>query len=157
MKKLLFVCLGNICRSPSAEAVMNALIKKSGLEDKIYCDSAGTYGGHAGQPADSRMQSHAIKRGYNLTSISRALTYNDLKDFDLIIGMDSENISSIHFLDKKDIYSDKIVRMTDFCTKEKANYVPDPYYGGASGFEHVLDILEDACEGLLNMLKKELD
>ena len=89
--KITFVCLGNICRSPSAEAVMNSVVEEAGLEEFIMCDSAGTYGYHAGQNADARMQSHAIKRGYDLTSISRKIIKDDFKDFDYIIAMDNSN------------------------------------------------------------------
>lgn len=151
MKKLLFVCLGNICRSPSAEAVMNHLVESAGLTDLISCDSAGTYGGHAGEPADSRMMRHASLRGYDLTSRSRQIRLSDFDEFDLIIGMDDENMRNLRRLDK-DGHSDKIVKMTDYCTRTAATEVPDPYYGGAQGFEHVLDILEDACSGLLKSL-----
>lgn len=150
MVKLLFVCLGNICRSPSGEAVMNHFIEQRGLSKLIECDSAGTYGGHAGEPADSRMQRHAILRGYDLTSRSRQIKQKDLEHFDYIIAMDNSNLRNISNLDKKDIYSEKIVKMTDYCSRCAEDEVPDPYYGGAAGFEHVLDILEDACEGLLN-------
>lgn len=153
MKKLLFVCLGNICRSPSAEAVMNGFIKERGLDSHITCDSAGTYGGHAGEPADSRMMRHASIRGYDLTSRSRQLKEKDLEKFDLIIGMDDSNMKNIRHLDRNSKFDHKIVKMTDYCTRTAATEVPDPYYGGAQGFENVLDILEDACEGLLNQLE----
>lgn len=152
MKKLLFVCLGNICRSPSAEAVMNHLINEAGLSNQISCDSAGTYGGHAGEPADSRMMRHAVLRGYDLTSRSRQIKQSDFEEFDLIIGMDSENMRNLHRLDKNNQYSDKIVKMTDYCKRCADTEVPDPYYGGAQGFEHVLDILEDACSELLKTI-----
>lgn len=150
MNKIIFVCLGNICRSPSAEGVMQSVINKRGLEDQFYIDSAGTYGGHAGQRADSRMRKHAERRNYNLTSISRPLEYSDFKDFDLIIGMDNENMRDIHAMDRKSQFGHKIFKMTDFCKTCNDDVVPDPYYGGSAGFEHVLDILEDACEGLLD-------
>lgn len=156
-KKLLFVCLGNICRSPSAEGVMKTLIKAEGLEKQIACDSAGTIGYHEGEPADSRMRKHAKNRGYNLTSISRKFNPNsDFDRFDLIIGMDNQNIQDLRDLDRDGKYQDKIIKMTDFCQKLNADIVPDPYYGGDAGFETVIDILEDACEGLLIQLKNEL-
>ncbi len=150
MKKVLFVCLGNICRSPSAEAVMKSLIDQRNLSSRVSCDSAGTYGGHAGEPADARMRKHAALRGYDLTSRSRQITPSDLKEFDLIVGMDSQNIRDIKRLDREGAYSEKIVKMTDFCSRSADSEVPDPYYGGAAGFEHVLDLLEDSCEGLLS-------
>lgn len=154
--KLLFVCLGNICRSPSAEAVMNALIENAGFENEIVCDSAGTYGGHAGSQADARMQTHAIKRGYDLTSRSRQIKPSDLANFDYIIVMDDSNYEDVMRLDKTGEFNKKIVKMTDFCSHHDYNTVPDPYYGGAQGFELVLDLLEDACEGLLQHIEKEL-
>jgi protein-tyrosine phosphatase len=155
-KRILFVCLGNICRSPGAEAIMNELIKREGLEDEIYCDSAGIMDFHAGESSDTRMQFHAKKRGYNLNSISRPLDPNiDFDQFDMIIGMDDQNIRNLRSLarDQEDIK--KIYLMTVFCRKQKYDRVPDPYYGGEKGFEVVLDILEDACAGLLDYLKNE--
>ncbi|RZT96060.1 protein tyrosine phosphatase [Ancylomarina subtilis] len=153
-KALLFVCLGNICRSPSAEAVMNAVIKKTGNEANLTCDSAGIIGHHEGERADSRMRAHAARRSYDLTSISRQFKYQtDFDKFDLIIGMDDQNISDLQSQarDKADLK--KIVKMTDYCSKyTHYNTVPDPYYGSEAGFELVLDLLEDACEGLLNDL-----
>jgi protein-tyrosine phosphatase len=153
--RILFVCMGNICRSPSAEAVMNAYIKDAGLSDAIKCDSAGTIGFHAGEPADSRMQKHAIKRNYNLTSISRQLNNSDFIEFDYVVGMDDDNMQNMQSFYPPEGVQAKIYRITDFCKNENPGYVPDPYYGGAAGFENVLDILEDACEGFLNHIKKE--
>lgn len=152
---VLFVCMGNICRSPSAEAVMNAYIIKEGLSDKIKCDSAGTISYHAGEPADARMQSHAQKRNYRLTSISRQIRSSDFKNFDYVIGMDDENMFNMQSFLPNPKYSNKMSKMTDYCSDENPGYVPDPYYGGEAGFEHVLDLLEDACEGLLNHIRHE--
>ncbi len=153
-QRVLFVCLGNICRSPSAEAVFNGLLKKEGLMDLIESDSAGTTGFHAGQPADRRMQSHAIKRGYNLTSISRPVDPDrDFDEFDYIIGMDDSNVFDLQEMARDADDMQKVHKMTDFCSKEGQHSVPDPYYGGSDGFELVLDILEDACEGLLNEVR----
>ena len=156
MIKLLFVCLGNICRSPSAEAVMNTVIEKADLEEKITCQSAGTYGGHAGAPADSRMRVHASKRGYDLTSRSEQIKLSDLDKYDYIIVMDDSNYQDVLSLDKSRKFHQKVVKMTDFATEHSYDSVPDPYYGGSKGFELVLDLLEDACNGLLNHLRKEL-
>ncbi len=153
MKKLLFVCLGNICRSPSAEGVMKSLIKNEELEKKYFCDSAGTYGGHTGEPADHRMRQYALKRGYSLTSISRQIRRDDFIEFDYIIVMDESNLQDVKALDTKEVFGDKIVKMTQFCATCSADIVPDPYYGGSDGFEEVLDILEDACKGLLDQLE----
>lgn len=155
MVKVIFVCLGNICRSPSAEAVMNSLIEKEGLSDKIQCDSAGTIAYHAGEPADARMKKHAVKRGYNLTSIARKFTAEDFKQFDYIVAMDRNNYTDILALDKEAEYVDKISMMTSYCTEHDDEEVPDPYYGGPQGFEHVLDLLEDATAGLLNKIKED--
>jgi protein-tyrosine phosphatase len=155
-KSILFVCLGNICRSPSAEAVLKAKIKKYGLENRYYVDSAGITGFHAGEPADSRMKQHASKRNYNLTSISRPINPDtDFDDFDYIIGMDDQNMIDLKRLatNKSDLV--KLSKMTDYCTKYVNDSVPDPYYGGASGFELVLDLLEDACEGLINRINND--
>ena len=155
MVKLLFVCLGNICRSPSAEAVMNALIQKQNLSNRYSCDSAGTYGGHAGQRADSRMQKHAVKRGYNLTSISRKFIKSDFENFDYIVAMDDSNYHNILSMDSSKNYHNKVFRMIDFCSDCTEGEVPDPYYGGAAGFENVLDILEKSTVEFLDYLEKK--
>jgi Protein-tyrosine-phosphatase len=153
--KVLFVCMGNICRSPSGEAVMNTYIENAGLSDKIICDSAGTIGFHAGEPADRRMQSHAIKRNYNLTSISRQIKASDFEQFDYIIGMDDDNMINMQPFMPNASYQNKMSKMTDYCSNSNPGYVPDPYYGGSAGFEQVLDLLEDACEGLLEQIKQD--
>ena len=155
MVKVIFVCLGNICRSPSAEAVMNAVVEKAGLSDVIECDSAGTIAFHAGEPADARMKKHAIKRGYNLTSIARKFTPEDFEEFDYVVAMDRNNYTDLLALDKNSEYVDKISIMTSYCTNHDEEEVPDPYYGGPQGFEHVLDLLEDGCAGLLEKIKEE--
>ena len=153
---LLFVCLGNICRSPSAEAVMNGMLIKRGRDQQVFCDSAGIIGFHTGEPADVRMQKHALKRGYALTSLSRKVNARtDFDRFDMIIGMDDQNIKDLNGLARSDDDRKKIFRMTDFCTRFKHSHVPDPYYGGSEGFELVLDLLEDACGGLIMHLEKK--
>lgn len=150
-KKILFVCLGNICRSPSAEGVMNHLIEIAEREDKFVIDSAGILNYHQGELPDSRMRAHAIRRGYNLTHRSRPVRTEDFYHFDLIIGMDDRNIDDLKDRAPSPAEWSKIHRMTEYCTKfAHADHVPDPYYGGEEGFEYVLDLLEDACEGLLN-------
>ncbi|CAK7067539.1 MAG: Putative low molecular weight protein-tyrosine-phosphatase [Parabacteroides sp.] len=150
--KILFVCLGNICRSPSAEAVMKKLVKDTGMEARFEIDSAGIIGYHEGEPADQRMRAHAARRGYVLDSISRPVRIADFFDFDLIIGMDDKNISDLK-RKAPDLESEnKIHRMTQFSRNKLYDYVPDPYYSGAEGFELVLDLLEDACSGLLETL-----
>jgi len=157
MKKILFVCMGNICRSPAAEGVMQKMISDSGLSEKIYVDSAGTIGYHSGERADRRMIKHAKKRGYDLLSTSRQFDpLSDFTDFDYIVVMDDINLADVKQMDKTSQFSHKIYKMTDFCKKIKADIVPDPYYGGDQGFETVLDIVEDACSGLLEKINKEL-
>ncbi len=154
--RLLFVCLGNICRSPAAEGVMRHLAQREGLGDRIECDSAGTYGGHAGEKADARMRRAAAARGYELTHRSRMIRTGDFDRFDMILTMDDSNYERVHRLAPSVEAAAKIYRMTSFCRSHPGvDHVPDPYYEGAEGFERVLDLLEDACEGLLFELKKQ--
>jgi protein-tyrosine phosphatase len=156
MKNILFVCLGNICRSPLAEAIMNEYIAREGMNDEISCDSAGILNYHQGEPADKRMKLHARRRGYTITSISRPVnSMNDFDRFDMIIGMDQQNIRDLKTLARTKKDQEKIFLMTDFLHDSKFESVPDPYFGGEEGFELVLDILEEACKGLLDHLKKE--
>ena len=155
-KKILFVCLGNICRSPSAEAVFTGMVEKAGLSEYFEIDSAGTSGWHAGERADRRMQGHAVKRGYNLTSLSRKFDPNtDFNHFDMIIGMDNENIQALQSMTRNADDRAKIHKMTDFSREWNYTIIPDPYYGGDDGFELVLDLLEDSCKGLLDKLKTD--
>ncbi len=154
--RVLFVCLGNICRSPSAEAVFNGLIQKKGEEQLFEIDSAGTSGYHRGEPADARMQTHAIKRGYNLTSISRPFNpETDWDYFDFIVAMDDNNMRELRRMARNKGDLKKLHMMTDFSHRFNYDHVPDPYYGGAQGFELVLDLLEDAGEGLYDYIKKQ--
>lgn len=154
---VLFVCLGNICRSPSAEAVFCSKIKDAGLCSEVSCDSAGIIGMHSGQPADSRMRSHASKRGFRLDSISRKVVPEvDFDMFDLIVAMDDANVHDLKQLTRKPEHLAKIRKMTDFSTISGYYEVPDPYYGGSEGFELVLDLLEDACDGLISFVRKQL-
>lgn len=147
--KLLFVCLGNICRSPAAENIMNHLIEQAGLGDRIVCDSAGTGGYHIGSPPDRRMSTAAQQQGIILKGRARQFQKSDFEEFDLILAMDLENYQNIIALDPRGHYRDKVRLMCSFCTRHAAREVPDPYYGGAEGFNKVIDLLLDACEGLL--------
>lgn len=152
--RILFICLGNICRSSAAQTIMQHLVDAEGLGDAIELDSAGILSYHQGEPADSRMRAHAARRGYNITHRSRPVTAEDFRRFDLILGMDDGNIDDLMERCPDVENQRKIGRMTDFCRLKQADHVPDPYYGGAQGFENVLDLLEDACAGLLEELKK---
>lgn len=153
-KKILFVCLGNICRSPSAEAVFKALVDKNGDSNNFEIDSAGTSAWHVGEKADARMRRHAKNRGINITSISRKFEVEDFDHFDYIIAMDQENLDNLKQLIRNKSDLDKIHMMTKFSKKFNYGYVPDPYYGGDDGFDLVLDILEDAGAGFYHFLKK---
>ena len=152
--KILFVCMGNICRSPSAEAVFTGLVNHHGLSRDFEIDSAGTTAYHVGQKADRRMQKHAVKRGFNLTSIARLFNPDtDFDHFDYIIAMDDENMFSLKDMARAEEDVKKLHKITDFRKEWEYDSIPDPYYGGDEGFELVLDLLEDACEGLLDKLK----
>lgn len=152
---VLFVCLGNICRSAAAEAVMKQVLKKHS-DHRFSVDSAGILSYHQGEPADARMRYFAAQRGYDVTSISRPVTTSDFDEFDIIIGMDDRNIDDLKERAVTVEHLHKIHKMTDFCVNVEATHVPDPYYGGNEGFERVMDLLEDACEGLYDYLKRHL-
>ena len=150
--KILFVCLGNICRSPAGEGVMQRLVEERGLAHRFDIDSAGTYSGHQGQLPDPRMRRHASRRGYNLTHRARPITSDDFEYFDIIVAMDESNRRNLMHLAASPEQQAKIVMMGDYIVKLRAHYdyVPDPYYEGAEGFELALDLLEDACGNLLD-------
>ena len=150
--KVLFVCLGNICRSPAAEGVFLHLLDQRGLNDQFIVDSAGTGGWHVGNPADRRMQTAANKRGIQLPSRARQISLDDLRTFDLVLTMDDANLAAVRSLaDEAGSQATATIQpMLTFSTAFSETEVPDPYYGGEAGFEHVLDLLEDACSNLLN-------
>ena len=151
--KLLFVCLGNICRSPSAENIMNHLIQEAGLDRQIQCDSAGTSGYHIGEPPDRRMNQAAMVKGIQLLGSSRRFEPTDFEAFDLILAMDRANYRDLVRQDTQGKYRDKIKMMCDYCSEFSDKEVPDPYYGGADGFTYVIDLLLDACGGLLEDIR----
>jgi protein-tyrosine phosphatase len=154
--RILFVCLGNICRSPAAEAIMKRRLEERGLAGEYLVDSAGIGGWHAGELPDERMRRHAARRGYSLESRARQFDpATDFDAFDLVIGMDGENIRDLRERAGGEREREKIRRMTAFCRRlARFTEVPDPYFGGDAGFELVLDILEDAVDGLLEHVEK---
>lgn len=135
---------------------MRRYVADAGLEHDIQVDSAGLINYHEGEQADARMRAHAARRGYRITHLSRPVKYNDFFDFDLIVGMDDRNISRLRELAPGLDEEEKVRAMASYCRLKMVDCVPDPYYGGDSGFENVLDILEDACAGLLEEVKSDL-
>jgi len=156
MASILFVCLGNICRSPMAEGIFTGILKREGETANFIIDSAGLLSYHQGELADSRMRFYASKRGYTLTHHSRPFSRKDFDKFDMIIGMDDQNIAGLKQLAMTQEEDAKIYRMTDFCRNIKATHIPDPYYGGEQGFDNVIDLLLDACEGLYAKIVESL-
>ena len=149
-KSVLFVCLGNICRSPTGEGVLQHLVDQQDLNDQISIDSAGTAGYHVGARADSRMRDHASRRGYDLQSRARKLSSRDMEEFDLVIAMDRENYRDIDRVN--DHPTAELKMLSDFLGEDWPSDVPDPYYGGADGFEYVLDMVEAACPKIIEYL-----
>lgn len=150
--RILFVCLGNICRSPAAEAVMRRVARRAGLDVEV--DSAGTYGGHAGDLPDERMRRAAARRGYTLTHRARKLCEEDFERFDRIVVMDDMNYEAVHRMAPSRAAAGRIERMATFFSRHPdQSYVPDPYYEGHEGFDRVLDLLEDGCEGIAEVLR----
>ena len=153
---ILFVCMGNICRSPTAHGVFRQYIKESGLSHQVTVDSAGTHSFCIGDAPDTRSQIHALKRGYDLSDlVARQLEDRDFDHYDLLLVMDWENFALTEQrcpTNKKH----KIRRLTEFCKVNQVSVVPDPYYKGSEGFEEVLDLVEDACDGLLDHVMQRL-
>lgn len=152
--KVLFVCLGNICRSPAAEGIFTHLVRRQGLQEAFEIDSAGISGYHAGERADARMRAHATRRGYQLTSLSRPVAAEDFDYFDYIIGMDEHNRDQLKARAIISQHLQKIHLLTDFAPDCGADHVPDPYYGGDAGFEHVLDLIETCTPRLLEHIQQ---
>jgi protein-tyrosine phosphatase len=155
MVKVLFVCLGNICRSPAAEGIFQTKLEAQGINN-IYCDSAGTSAYHSGERADSRMRLHAAEKGYDLKSISRGFQApDDFDEFDYILAMDQQNFTNLQQLARHESDQRKITMMLSYASNFNEESVPDPYYGGSKGFEQVIDMLEDACDGLIRHIQEK--
>ena len=154
-KRVLFVCLGNICRSPAAEGIFRRIVENDGKEDNWVIDSAGIGSWHTGQLPDTRMRVHARRRGLELTHHARQVKPADFEDFDLIIGMDSSNVSDLRNLAPTPEDEKKIHAMAEWMggVASRYDHIPDPYYEGAEGFELVLDLLEDSLEKLYDDLR----
>jgi protein-tyrosine phosphatase len=152
--KILFVCMGNICRSPAAECIFQQLLNKNGLEGKFTCDSAGTIDMHAGNPPDHRMQKALRTRNIPVFGSARQVQVEDFEKFDLVLAMDESNLSNLRSLDPNGRYAEKIRLFGDYCKSDSGIEIPDPYYGGQSGFDTVIDLLEDGCENLINQLQQ---
>ena len=150
---VLFVCLGNICRSPSAEAVFRQLVEEAGLSDRVRIDSAGTGNWHVGQSPDERATAAAKRRGYDLSTLSaRQVSEEDCLEHDYVVVMDTNNYETV----KRSCPTANVHRLLDFAPDQKVRDVPDPYYGGEDGFDEVLDLIEEATRGLLADVKGKL-
>ncbi|MEE0977986.1 MAG: low molecular weight protein-tyrosine-phosphatase [Muribaculaceae bacterium] len=153
---ILFVCLGNICRSPAADGVMNALVEHSGDANRFVIDSAGTGNYHIGDLPDQRMRIHGRRRGYEFNHICRQVRMSDFDNFDLIIPMDASNERNLRMMAPTVEDEQKIIPMATFIDlPSRYDHVPDPYYDGADGFELVLDLLENGCRNLYHSLTPE--
>lgn len=152
-RSVLFVCLGNICRSPAGEGILQEIVDQRDLQSQIVVDSAGTAGYHDGKSADRRMIAAAKNRGVDLTSISRKLQFEDLDQFDLVIAMDRENLADIQRLNSEPTATVKL--LSEYLDDQWPTDVPDPYYGGEEGFEYVLDMVAAACPAILDELQRD--
>ena len=154
--KIVFVCLGNICRSPTAEGIFQHLVNERGLDPYFYVDSAGTSAYHIGEPANSKSQKLANEHGVELRSRARQFEKNDLEEFDLIVAMDRENLANIKSLDGSEAFEEKIVLLREFDPNPGDGEVPDPYFGGMDGFKNVFDIVKRSSEALLDELEEKV-
>lgn len=154
--KICFVCLGNICRSPTAEGVFQHLVNERGLQSYFYIDSAGTSAYHIGEPANSKSQWVANQQGVQLNSKARRFEKADLEEFDLILAMDHENLKNINQLNGNPGYSDKIKLLREFDPDPEDKAVPDPYYGGMDGFQRVFDVIKRSSGALLDQLEDKI-
>ncbi len=154
--KITFVCLGNICRSPTAEGVFQHLVNRKGFSELVEVDSAGTAAYHVGEPANSKSKLIAEQNDVSINSRARKFEYSDFEYFDLVIAMDRENLRDLHQLDRKKQYHDKIYLLRDFDPLPGEGEVPDPYYGGIHGFELVFEIVMRSCESLLDTIRPHL-
>lgn len=153
---VLFICLGNICRSPAAEGIMKSLVEKEEMSDDFFIDSAAIGSWHIGQLPDSRMRKCGAEHGYRFDSHARQFQKSDFQHFDLIVVMDNENYRAITSMASSQADKDKVVRIADYLTHHREyTTVPDPYYGDYSDFELVIELLEDACQGLLDSIKEQ--
>lgn len=154
-QRILFVCLGNICRSPAAEEIMRRMLAEAGLQEQVEVDSAGTYGGHAGDLPDARMRRAAAMRGYVLRHRARRVTEEDFVAFDRIVAMDDANYEALCRMAPSREAIGRVCRMAEFfgAPHRDSTYVPDPYYAGHEGFESVLDLLVEACANLLAAIR----
>ena len=155
--RVLFVCMGNICRSPTAEGVFKRRVEEAGLADAILSDSAGTHDYHIGEPPDRRAQEAARQRGYDIAELrARRISKDDFSAFDLVLAMDQHNMQILRDASPREMRH-KIQLFLDFAAdSRRVREVPDPYYGGKQGFEHVLDLIEDAAQGLLGHIRAQL-
>ena len=152
--KVLFVCLGNICRSPAAHGIFEHIVRQNGMQDRIEVDSAGTYSGHRGEMPDRRMRTAALYRGFALTHKARPVSSLDFLDFDMIVAMDDQNYEDLMRLAPSVEATHKICRMASYLKLRPMPYIPDPYYMGVEGFSLVLDLLEDGCQNLYDEIVK---
>jgi len=154
MSKVLFVCMGNICRSPTAEGVFRHVVIDSGLSDAVHIDSAATHSFHVGEAPDPRAQAAAARRGYDISRVrARLITQDDFREYDYILAMDWENLSFLQQQCPK-AYHHKLMLLMRFANEFEEAIVPDPYYGEAEDFTKALDYIEDACQGLLELVRK---